>query len=340
MSCAARFALSPLVFVFGCSAGTSPGVFREEAPPAASAPADVPAAPAEPTNEPDIVAPAPGEPIPDAIVEQPAGVEERRILAAVAPKHLTDLYRLVGRYARGDAPIYEGTWSAEDNMGSLGANYEDGVMNDAPVDAALAWEEKMYWKGQSAAGWSLLVRSSTHRLTITQTASALGVTSFSIVVPNNVGGGLTGTCDACFPALSATSTSFAAADVVATGKWGNDKLLEVTASGTLTRVPLAKVTFERVTRVVDPISGAAIKDFKVVGSEMVRSIEDRYTEKTPVPAGTQYFECQRHTSYELDAFVDRSRLVRQGLRNMSITGTETCCTEDGPIGGCRKQTCF
>lgn len=337
MGFAIRMPLCFVALVLGCSASTSPGVPTGNATPPPSNGDDA-RPPSQAPGEPEVVAPAPDEPIPDPIVEQPAGAEERRILAAVAPKHLADLYRLVGRYARGDAPIYEGTFSAQDNMGSLGATYRDGVMDNAPVDAALTWEEKMYWKGQQASGWSLLVRSSTHRLTITQTASAPGVTSFSIVVPNSTGGGLTGSCESCFPALVTTATTFAASDVLAVGRWGNDKPLEVTASGTLTRVPLAKVTFERIARVVD--APGLIEEFAVVGGEMVRPIATSYTEKTPVPAGSAYFECERHTSYELDMFVDRSRLVRQGLRSMAITGTQTCCTKDGPIGACRPQTCF
>lgn len=126
--------LAPLLFVSvagGCSVGTPP-VAGQPAPAAGSPdapPVDSPASPG--AEEPPVIAPQPGEPIPDPIVEQPAGAEERRILAAVAPRHLAELYRLVGRYARGDAPIYEGTFDARDNMGSLGATYEDGVIDEA-----------------------------------------------------------------------------------------------------------------------------------------------------------------------------------------------------------------
>lgn len=161
-----------------------------------------------------VVGPVPDGPAPDPIVELPAGAEERRILLLVAPKHLEELNRLVGRYARGDAPIYEGTFSARDNMGSLGATYQDGVMTNASVNASLAWEDKMYWNGQMVSGWELSVRGLTHRIRIAQSPTAPGTSALSIVVPNNTGGGMTGTCAGCTPTLAPMASTLTIAGAV------------------------------------------------------------------------------------------------------------------------------
>lgn len=335
----AHLTLAFSIFVFGCGSSATldtptDGVLDDDTP--QSKPDDVPRGEAT-DSPPPIVAPAPGEPLPDPIVEQPSGAEEKRILAIVAPKQLADLHRLVGRYARGEAPIYEGTFGARDNRGSIGAMNVDTVMDSGPVDAALAWEEELNAGGAVAAGWALTIRGVTHGIRITQSPSAPGITTFSHVAEKSGSFGVVGTCNDCFPILNAGATTLATTKSVATGRWGTGSLLEVTAAGSLTRVPLARVTFERIAAVVD--YPYVMKEFKVVGGEMVRTIEGRLAEPTPVPQGQAWYSCEHATSYKLDWFVDRAKLVRHGLRNMSIPTTETCCY-DGPPGGCRLPTCF
>lgn len=157
---------------------------------------------------------------------------------------------------------------------------------------------------------------------------------------NNVTGGMTGTCTGCVSTLDRFASAITIDHVVARGKWGNDRPLEVRANGSLSRVPLADVTFERIVAVADPARDAqTVAAFTQVGGEMVRTAEGHHREPAPTPQGASYHGCERTTRYELDWFVDRAKLVRQGLRNMRITKTLTCCSE-GPPGGCGPQTCF
>lgn len=298
-------------------------------------------APSEPAGGGSVAAPPlPPLKAPDPIVEQPSAPEARRILALVAPKHLGELDRLVGRYARGDAPIFEGTFDARDNMGSLGPTYKDGVMADAHVNASLAWEEKIYMAGQHVAGWALDVRSPTHSIRISQAPGTAGQTTLSLVVPNQTSGGLTGTCNGCVSALTPTAASFTITDALAQGKWGDGRLLEVAASGSLTRVPLAQVTFERLLAVVNPYFDLpTMKEFSIVGGDRVRTVKGSHSETTPVPDGKEFHSCERVTSYALDWFVDANDLLRYGVRGMKLSSAQTCCNE-GPPGACMPRTCF
>jgi hypothetical protein len=330
-------ALVVSIVSLGCGGST------DSLPSAGSDPQPAPAHPSPPAAPTPGAAPVetvPQAPPPDPIVELPAGAEERRILQLVAPKHLEEMDRLVGRYVRGDAPVYQGTFSARDNMGSLGPTYQDGVMTNASVNASLGWEEKLYWNGQMVSGWALFVRGPAHWIRLAQSPTAPGSSALTIVVPNAVGGGMTGTCTGCLPTLAPTAGTITIGGTVARGKWGNGKLLEVTASGTLTRVPLPELSFEQLVAIAEPnTEGAAMKEFKAVGAEMVRVVERTHSEPTPVPADQTFYACERITSYELDWFVDRARLVRYGLRNMSIAGTQTCCSE-GPPGMCAPRVCW
>lgn len=327
--------------VFGCTSSAPTSI--------PDPPAEVGAAPTPPVAEtpgstasdaPVSVGDDPAETFPDPVVEEPSGLEERRILALVAPRELAELHRLVGRFARGEAAVFEGTFSARDNMGSLGPAYDDGVMTNSPVNASLAWEEQIYSSGQLVSGWALTVRGPTHRIRIAQSPSAPSVTSFSLVSPENRGGGLDGTCSNCFPALGGAPSTIASTGALAKGKWGDGRALEVAASGALKKIPRSAVTFERIVAVADPVrDGKKMDEFVDAGGDMVRGVEGQLAEPATAPAGTSYYACERTTTYKLDWFVDRARLARLGLRNMSISGTQTCCS-DGPPGGCRPQTCF
>lgn len=297
-----------------------------------------PPAPGDPT-EPGRAEPA--QPLPAPIVELPDDAEARRIMQAVAPEHLKELDRLFGRFLRGDASIYQGTFTARDNMGSLGSTYQDGVMTNANVHASIAWEDKIYWNGQHVAGWALSVRGPTHRIRIAQSATAPGTSALSLVAPDKSPWGLTGTCAGCVATLAPTTAStLRIANVVANGKWGNDKPLEVSADGSLVRLPSTQLTFETLVAVADPYrDGATMAAFVANGTEMVRSVSQSFREPTPIPTGKTFHSCEKIANYRLDWFVDKTVLARHGLRNLVIESTQTCCNE-GPPGACMPRSCF
>lgn len=297
--------------------------------------------------------PNPAPSVPDhpvAVIATPAlpsTEEEKRVYGLIEKDHLMHLERLVGRYARGEAAIYRGSFAARDNLASLGRQYDDGVIDSVDVMASLAWEDGTYVDGRRDGGWGLRVYapSQAHRVMLHQYPDDGDITRVSLVSPRNTSFGVNALCHGCLTTLSAMPTVITVSPLVADGKYGNDAPLRVTAGGTLTRIPAAEVTFEHLVASTElgprQNSPGYPALFVRAGDDWVRAAEDELHEPTPVPADQPYYECHHVTTYSLDWYAGDQHITRYGLRNFRISKAQTCCVDraDQPCDP-GHRTCF
>lgn len=279
-----------------------------------------------------------GEGLPD-----PRAPAEQRVYDLVAKEHLDELYALVGRFAQGEASIYRGSCSARDNLSSLGR--PDGVLDSTNVLASLAWDKTSYLDGRRAGGWALTVYgpNQDRRVMLHQYPDEGGVTRVSLVTARNTGFGVSGSCVGCVPPLANRPDMLTIAPLVANGKYGTGDPLRVSASGSLTAIPAAQLTFD------DLVGGTELfvrqrdpaKAFVSDGAEMVERIQRELHEKAAVPAGKAFAECHLVTTYGVERYVSRVEVAKYGLRKLRIEKVQTCCV-DRPDLPCEPghRTCF
>jgi len=255
------------------------------------------------------------------------GGEAARIFALVRDRHEAELDRLVGRYARGEAPIYRGTAQAFGNASML----------SGPVVASLVKSDQVYWQNRQTTGFQLTIFSSAQqrRFRVTQVPEAPGTTRADMVVPYNSSFGVTAACTDCVPGLAALPAALAF-DLRATGQYYDGRPLNISASGSLSQVPPEALDFHllwEVNQLYDGATVAGIAAFQPRGDEMVRVVDGEWYEKTERPPSVAYDSCRKITRYRVEQYVNSAHVVDFGLRNPEVVEQKTCCS-DSNYPGC------
>jgi hypothetical protein len=267
--------------------------------------------------------------------------EEQRVFALVAPDHQKDLDRLVGRYASGSAPVYRGSFSAHDNLGSVGGGRVDGTL---ATSAAIATVIDADTPGSGGPTKTLLVESPSEGRHVAL-SQAFGSTTVSMVLTDGQTGGITASCGSGGPPpFAAGPASIAIPSVTATGTWGDGSPMTVALAGTLSRIDPAMLAFDDVVHLaVGYTDRQDMLSFAPVGGEMVRTVEREFHEPTSIPAGTSYAACHHVTTYTINAYVSRTRLSDNGVRHLVIEKAQTCCVdkpEQAQACAPENRTCF
>jgi hypothetical protein len=246
----------------------------------------------------------------------------------VAPEHVAELDRLVGEYAKGTTPVYRGSLSANDNMGSLGPTYKDGHITEGNAIASLA----TIAAGSGAPTHTLTVFSPNEQrhLVLTQTADAGSggpPTSVSFVLTDPTSGGVS--ANALGVPVLAGGPAQIALTLDANGQWGTGQPMHVTGAGNLARVAPATLAFNDVVH----LNAGTYADQQAMlalvpsGTDAVRTVKSELHEPTTVPSGTTFYACHHVTSYAIDQYVERANLTNYGVRNLKIEKAETCCVD-------------
>ncbi len=292
-----------------------------------------------------------------SVFESPAS-EGERVFNAVLETHLEQLDRWVGRYARGDVPLYSGSVSASDTGGALWFWGGDGALDDTGVLATVLPENVLsilrsddrYARGPARV---LRIVSTAERKTLAfyQTDDAPGFTWSTPIVAHESPWPRWSAppveCVDCAPDLWApgdtlTLDRFRAErryhvhvdnnlrhESLEVHDWAD---LEVLVSAELTRVPAGEITFSQIVDVSAP-NADVLEEFRLVDGTWVRAIEATLSESAPLPEGRaldppdpEWWRCTRTTDYEAEQYVDAACLGRYGLRDVRVVGTpETCC---------------
>lgn len=265
------------------------------------------------------------------------GSETERVAGLVEPDQLGELDRLIGRYARGDAPVYRGRLQAVGN----------GRLDDGPVAAALVKDDRVWWLGPDyVTGHTLTFFSQAQqkRFRLSQVPEAPGRTRADMVVPYNSSFGVNARCDSCLVDLASHPETLDI-DLAADGFYADQRTpLAIRASGHLERVPPADLTWSdlvEISQVYERNTAEAIAGFRPRGAELVRTVRRELREVVPRPPSVAYDQCARTTTYETEWWVDPAQLGDFGVRNLTIVKQETCCSDSTFMGCTMPPTiCF
>jgi hypothetical protein len=258
----------------------------------------------------------------EGTVAQPdasAPLDTSSLEANAEAQGLAFLDGVLAPYVRGEVPLYQGTLTAHDNQGVLGApptNGSPGYMNqsipEGPAVAALSVV------GKTA---TLTVHSlSQHKyMVLEQDESQPGVTSIGIILSDTVGGGNSGTCSGCVPAFrdkpatidfaGANATSAVNLDVFGDA---DNVTLHTYAAANLELTPPCSITFEEVAE----LSADTGVTFVPTGSEWVGELSGVAVRDT---LGVSYCD----VPFTIELYVSASNLAAYGVRNLELT--ENAC---------------
>jgi hypothetical protein len=229
---------------------------------------------------------------------------------------------LVGRYARGDAPIYRGKISAGDNLGITGWGNNGALAGD--VTASLVkrdvYTESVDNVPHSAWTLTLFGPADTY-MRVQQPTASPGLSQLTLIDPDgDVPAGYNGACSGCMADLSTKPATIAATSITANGTyWTGQSLVVVLANLTLTRV--TPVAFEDIVAVADLASDRdTMRAFTQRGHEMVQTVTSQRSDYIPGEGS-----CRRITSYSVEWYVNRTTLTDFGTRKFEVTSRQTCC---------------
>jgi hypothetical protein len=248
-----------------------------------------------------------------------APVDTSSLEANAEAQGLAFLDGFLAPYVRGEVSVYQGTLTAHDNQGVLGAppsNGTPGYVNqsipEGPAVAALSVA------GKTA---TLTVHSlSQHEYTVLeQDESQPGVTSVGIILSDTVGGGNSGTCSGCVPAFRDKPATIDFPDASATSVVNLDVLgdadnvtLHTYAAANLELTQLCSITFEEVAE----LSAATGVTFVAMGSEWVG-------EWSGVAVRDMLGVSYCAVPFTIELYVSASDLAAYGVRNLELT-ENTC----------------
>jgi len=249
----------------------------------------------------------------------PADPDPARAAANTAAFQFLD--EMVGRYLRGEAPVYRGSATAHANVDAVG-NVSDQTMQTSSARAALIAD---------AVIACLTVFSAPERERIFfQQQQALPATTFvSTIVPNGTYGGgplfpvnasNSATCTACAPDLASKPAALAWQGLEAVAASGSDAApLDVTSSVELQRVSPCALTWDDVAAVSADYSTDLLAPPPSDGV-VVKTIVGSVVTKVATPRMCDGIQVQ----YTIDAYINTVNLADYGVRNFTAQSGAMC----------------
>ncbi len=250
-------------------------------------------------------------PLPDA----PSGTDPASVQAIAVAQDMRILDDLIGRYLRGDAPVYRGSASARDN----------GSAFNPPPPAAPIYMDTTMSSDQAIAALVLDASAGTATLTVTspceqelihviQNRAAPGITQVNGVLATNQYGGLTASCTSCVPDLLGQPAMLSWTEADATYDQGAPlPTNHITSTAALQRESPCDLDWAQLVAIdansITP--GFDMGNFARVGNEMVWQHSNSVSLATPSSLGA----CDGlYVPYTDELYVNASNLGTYGVR--------------------------
>ncbi len=263
------------------------------------------------------------------MISGPRDPRERLTNIAIA-RQLQELHLAIGRYSRGERPVYAGTIRARDNVGANGSNTRDGLL-DGVVWAILFREPTHPGAPDPGLAELLIVNEEGQRqLRMIQKRAAPSITEITPVTAWGTNAGSIGACRNCAPSLFQTPSRIDLNNITATRRFERFEG-SATVHGVLERIPPGALSFAQIARAHHFDSWgreAAIQEIAQRDGELVRVVRGRADEPAPeaqthAPAG--YTSCRRAADYSAEWWIDRTCLGRFGVWSVVFGPTATRC---------------
>jgi hypothetical protein len=250
-------------------------------------------------------------PLPNA----PSGTDPASVQAIAVAQEMRILDDLIGRYLRGDAPVYRGSASARDN---------GSAFNPSPPAAPIYMDTTMS-SDQAIAALVLDASSGTATLTVTspceqelihviQNRAAPGITQVNGVLATNQYGGVIASCTSCVPDLFAKPAMLSWTGADATYDQGAPlPTNHITSTAALQRESPCDLDWAQIVAInansITP--GLDLGNFARVGNEMVWQHSDSVSLATPSSLGA----CDGlYVPYTVELYVNAYDLGTYGVR--------------------------
>jgi hypothetical protein len=247
----------------------------------------------------------------------PSGTDPASVQAIAVAQEMRSLDDLIGRYLRGDAPVYRGSASARDNGSAFNPPspaapiYMDTTMSSDQAIAALVLDA-------SAGSATLTVTSPCEEklIHVIQNRAAPGITQVNGVLATNQYGGLTASCSSCAPDLLAPPATLSWIEADATYDQGAPlPTNHITSTVALQRESPCDLDWAQLVAIdansITDGSGLALSNFARVGNEMVWQHADSVSLATPSSHGA----CDGlYVPYTDELYVNAFNLGTYGVR--------------------------
>jgi hypothetical protein len=249
-------------------------------------------------------------PPPPSPVSDPTTLEEAE--AAASAQQLESLDEAIGRYLRGDAHVYIGTGTAQDNGAAAG----DGVLPQGNVLATLTFFTPD--NGQPNGELDVFGVCSPEHFELVQDPTKPGTTLGSEVLPFGTTGGGSPSCDGCMASFLDAPQTIAWHDASLSGQGQ-----ELTTTLNVHQLAACSLDWDMLAAVsrltANALNGTdVLGQFHRVGSEMVAEVTGQLPTFMPVTR----LQCARIYTYTAELFVDATNLASYGVRNLVSTATD------------------
>lgn len=257
----------------------------------------------------------------------PASAQEGSVLDRARQQERERLQHRIGRFASGEATVYEGELTA--------TVFDDGIPSQRlPRGRVVASLES---RGDGTA-LTVVSREFGLWLRLHQSEDEPRVIHATRLRPLRGSPGVTASCRFCLADLRQAPPVLDFARFVATGRL-SDPLgtpFRVELSGRLEAVPAGDLRLADV-EVLNPGLEAFLEGesegFQEYGGEGVRRVERQIRERVPPPEDAPpQTRCERVIHYAAERFVDLKKLGRFGVRDLEILRTEICCLDHDSHG--------
>lgn len=276
------------------------------------------------------------------------------ILGQARSQELEQLQLRIGRFASGEAAVYQGEIVVTERPGGPGARR----LRRGRVVAALVTHEPSPDRSEAETTLTIVATEDDLWLRLGQSSREPGLTRSSRLRSTRTTTRFAASCTACLDDLAARPQAVRFRRFAAVGMQGapHRAPVRVEISGRLERVEPADLELSDVEHLnpgFDAFLEGENQPFTrsdddgargdgAHGDEAIQRVERevRTLVEPPVDAPPQ-MRCERITRYVAERFVDPADLNRFGVRDLSIVGAQTCCLDHGGHGGdevCTEET--